>query len=90
MESGRLDGGGFLVAGGDAAPLLQSVDAPFDSVALPVGLAVEGRWPAVLAAPAESMPAPVCGDGDHRSVQALERDIRAWLADRNEHLRPFI
>nr|WP_269460223.1 helix-turn-helix domain-containing protein [Streptomyces sp. 3214.6] len=28
--------------------------------------------------------------GDHRSVQALERDIRAWLADWNEHPRPFI
>ncbi|WP_411072456.1 hypothetical protein [Streptomyces sp. cmx-4-25] len=43
-----------------------------------------------MAAPAESTPAPVCGDGDHRSVQALERDIRAWLADRNEHLRSFV
>ncbi|MGN4164555.1 IS630 family transposase, partial [Streptomyces sp. NEAU-PBA10] len=27
--------------------------------------------------------------GVHRSVQALERDIRAWLADWNEHPRPF-
>ncbi|MFI0908795.1 IS630 family transposase, partial [Streptomyces sioyaensis] len=25
-----------------------------------------------------------------RSVQALERDIRNWLADWNEHPRPFI
>ncbi|SDD82429.1 hypothetical protein SAMN05216505_112103 [Streptomyces prasinopilosus] len=28
--------------------------------------------------------------GVHRSVQALERDLRSWLADRNEHPRPFI
>ncbi|GAB1330320.1 hypothetical protein ACE1SV_46590 [Streptomyces sennicomposti] len=28
--------------------------------------------------------------GVHRSVEALERDIRNWLADRNEHPRPFI
>lgn len=28
--------------------------------------------------------------GVHRSVQALEHDIRTWLADRNEHPRPFI
>ncbi|AJT61858.2 hypothetical protein T261_08783 [Streptomyces lydicus] len=28
--------------------------------------------------------------GVHRSVQALERDIRAWLADWNEQPRPFI
>lgn len=28
--------------------------------------------------------------GVHRSVQALERDIRGWLADWNDHPRPFI
>lgn len=28
--------------------------------------------------------------GVHRSVQALERDIRSWLADWNDHPRPFI
>ncbi|MGA5519330.1 IS630 family transposase [Streptomyces pseudogriseolus] len=28
--------------------------------------------------------------GVHRSVQALERDIRSWLADWNEHPRPFV
>ncbi|WUL39531.1 transposase [Streptomyces canus] len=27
--------------------------------------------------------------GVHRSVQALERDIRSWLADWNEQPRPF-
>ncbi|WP_234327990.1 hypothetical protein [Streptomyces sp. NRRL F-2664] len=26
----------------------------------------------------------------HRSVQALERDVGAWLADWNKHPRPFI
>ncbi|GAA3493982.1 IS630 family transposase [Streptomyces prasinosporus] len=28
--------------------------------------------------------------GVHRSVLALERDIRSWLADWNEHPRPFV
>jgi len=28
--------------------------------------------------------------GDHRSVQALERDIRTWVDAWNEHPRPFI
>ncbi|MFI6865253.1 IS630 family transposase [Streptomyces sp. NPDC050421] len=28
--------------------------------------------------------------GIHRSVQALERDIRSWIADWNDHPRPFI
>ncbi|MFD8085220.1 transposase [Kitasatospora sp. NPDC059722] len=30
MESGLVDGGGLLVAGGQAAPVLQAVDAAFD------------------------------------------------------------
>ncbi|MGW2441635.1 IS630 family transposase, partial [Streptomyces goshikiensis] len=28
--------------------------------------------------------------GVHRSVQALERDIRAWLTDWNDQPKPFI
>lgn len=32
MESGQVDGRGLRVARGDAAPLLQTVDAPFDGV----------------------------------------------------------
>jgi transposase len=28
--------------------------------------------------------------GDHRSVQALERDIRAWAAAWNEDPKPFV
>ena len=28
--------------------------------------------------------------GVHRSGQALERDIRTWLADWNDHPRPFV
>ncbi|MCX5390761.1 IS630 family transposase [Streptomyces sp. NBC_00094] len=28
--------------------------------------------------------------GVHRSVQALERDIRSWLAEWNDHPRPFV
>jgi hypothetical protein len=43
MESGQVDGRGLLVTCDDAAPLLQAVDAPFDSVALLVGLTVESQ-----------------------------------------------
>ena len=28
--------------------------------------------------------------GDHRSVHALERDIRAWVADWNANPKPFV
>lgn len=43
MESGQADGGGLVISGGQAAPLLELVDAPLDGVALFVGVAVEGR-----------------------------------------------
>lgn len=44
--------GGLVVAGRDAAPLLQAVEAPFHNVALLVDLAVEGqRASAEAAAP---------------------------------------
>lgn len=73
MESGQVDGGGLLVAGRDAPPLLQAVDAPFDGVALLVSLAVEGWWPAASAASAEPVSALVCGDGDHGPDAALAK-----------------
>ncbi len=28
--------------------------------------------------------------GAHKSVQALENDVRAWSADWNQHPRPFV
>jgi hypothetical protein len=28
--------------------------------------------------------------GTHKSVQALEKDIRAWIADWNQHPRTFL
>lgn len=71
MESSQVDGGGFLVAGGDASPLFEAVDAPLDGVALFVGLAVEGWWSAASAASAEPVAALVCGDGDHGPDAAL-------------------
>jgi hypothetical protein len=44
--------------------LLELVDAAFDGVALLVGLAVEGSWPAAAAALAESVAALVSWDRD--------------------------
>lgn len=41
----------LVVPGGDAAPLLQLVEAPFHHVAPLVGVAVEGRGPSTTAAP---------------------------------------
>ena len=43
VECGQIDGRGLLVAGGDASPLLQAVDAALDRIALPLNLPVEGR-----------------------------------------------
>ncbi len=65
MQSGQVDGRCLFVAGGDASPLLQAVDAPFDGVALFVVLSVEGWGPAALAAATQPMTLLVCRDGDH-------------------------
>jgi hypothetical protein len=54
VESGEVDGCGLVVSGGEAAPVLDAVDASFDGVALLVGRAVEGGW---SAAPAAAPPA---------------------------------
>lgn len=68
MECGEVGGGGFVVAGGQATPLLELVDAAFDGVALPVSLAVEG-W----RAPPE--PAPPL------AVRGLVRGLRDDCSD---------
>ncbi len=57
MESSEVDGRGLVVSGGQAAPLLEFVDAPLDGVPLVVGLAIEGR----RAAPEAAQPPTVRG-----------------------------
>jgi len=55
-------GKGVLVgSGGQAAPLLESVDAALDAVALLVGLAVEAGW-AAASAPSP-LAVPIWSDG---------------------------
>ena len=71
MESGQEDGRGLLVAGRNAAPLLEAVDAPLDGVALLVGITVEGRWPAALAAASQPVVPLVRRDWDHRPDTAF-------------------
>lgn len=66
MESGEVDGGGLLVAGGNPSPLFEAVDASLDGVALLVCLAVEGRRPAAVAAPTEPVALLVGWDRDDR------------------------
>jgi hypothetical protein len=56
---------------GQAAPLLELVDAAFDGVALLVGVAVESWWPAASAALAKSVTALVRWDGDDRPDAAF-------------------
>jgi len=43
-DAAEVGQGVFVVAGGDAAPLLEPVEAAFDGVAVAVGLGVEGGW----------------------------------------------
>lgn len=43
---GAVDGGEFVVAGGQATPLFEVGEAAFDDVALAVVERVEGGWPA--------------------------------------------
>lgn len=47
---GLVSDGELVRSQGQATPLLESVDAPFDGVALLVSLGVESRWPASVAA----------------------------------------
>lgn len=44
MECGLVGDGQLVGSHGQAAPLLEPVDAPFDRVALLVRLRVESRW----------------------------------------------
>jgi hypothetical protein len=50
MECGLVGDGELVRSHGQAAPLLEAVDAPFDGVALFVCLGVEGWWAASVAA----------------------------------------
>lgn len=56
MESGQVDNRGLGVSSGQAAPLLELVDAPLDGVAPLVGLAFEG-WRAAADRPRFLRPA---------------------------------
>lgn len=49
-DAAEVGHGVFVVSGGNAAPVLESVKASFDAVALSVDAGVEGRWPATLGA----------------------------------------
>lgn len=75
VESGQVDGRGLLVARGDGAPLLQAVAAPFDGVALFVGLAVERRRSPAPAAPPQPVATLVCRYG----ITARMRRLLRWL-----------
>lgn len=50
-----VDGGGLVVACGEAAPLLEFVDAALDGVPLLVGGLVEGGWAASGTAPSPAV-----------------------------------
>jgi hypothetical protein len=70
VECGLVGDGELVRSHGQAAPLLEAVDAPFACVALLVRLGVEGRWAASVAA----SPQPVAdlvgrlGDGSANSA----------------------
>jgi hypothetical protein len=50
-ESAEVGQGVFVVAGGDAAPVLDAVESAFDIVAVPVDVLVEAWGPATWASP---------------------------------------
>ena len=56
----------FVVAGGDAAPVLELVEGPFDDVAARVGVGVEVDRPATSESPPLAVPDLVGGFGDDR------------------------
>ena len=52
---GAVDGGEFVVAGGQAARLLEVTEAAFDDIAVAVVGGVEAGWPATAGAAAQPM-----------------------------------
>jgi hypothetical protein len=75
VESGQVDRGCPLLAGGDAAPLLEAIDAPLDGVALLVCLTVEGGRPAALAAATLPVALLVRRDGNDCADAALAQVV---------------
>lgn len=50
VECGLVGDGEFVASSGQAAPLLEAVDAPLNGVALFVGICIEAGWAPALAA----------------------------------------
>jgi len=67
----------LVVAGGDAAPLFEPVEAAFDGVAVAVGLGVEGGW-----APSSGISmglSPACPGESSIVTGAHSSSVRAWI-----------
>ncbi|MDQ1034612.1 hypothetical protein QFZ75_001028 [Streptomyces sp. V3I8] len=83
VECGLAGDGELARSYGQAAPLLESVDAPFDSVALRVRLGVGGRWSTSDAA----SPQPVADLAGRLGDDGADSASPEVIADRGDHLR---
>jgi hypothetical protein len=63
--------GEFVASGGDAAPLLEPVEAAFDDVAASLDVRVEGSWPSALVAAPPTSGLLVCAFGDRGGARPL-------------------
>ncbi|WP_445032685.1 hypothetical protein [Streptomyces sp. SAS_275] len=79
MERGEVDGGGLVVASGQATPLLELVAAALDGVLLSLGVAVEGRRAA--AESVEPLAVGGIGDRDRAAVDERAVGLRAIQAE---------
>lgn len=70
MEPGEVNHGGLLVAGRDAPPLLEAIDASLDGVPLLVSVSVKHGWSATVAAASHAVGPLVGRDRNHGTDRA--------------------
>jgi hypothetical protein len=70
VECGLVGDGELVRSHGQAAPLLQPVDASLDRVALPIRLGVESRWATAGATSPQTVADLVGGRGDDSADSA--------------------
>ncbi len=78
MECGLVGEGELVRSHGQATPLLESLDAPFDSVALLIRLGAEDWWPASVA----TSPQPVAHLAGRLGDDSADSTALEMIADR--------
>lgn len=86
MEPGEVNLGGLLVAGGDAPPLLEAIDASLDGVPLLVSVSVKHGWSATVAAASRAVGPLVGRDRNHGTGSLVVSDGCGWRGRNTPYL----